>query len=154
MQNNITITPYVAFRRYKGQSTDEKKVQLNLKYGTEVFSTMGHIITFDGHVICRVKSQAGYEHFAVNHDGEGLERGKLTYAIAYAPRKNGTGFRFTDEEQALLRDKWNGFLMDYSDALIFNSGFYQAPLLLLRELANDLSIRKKKGKYVYVHNSK
>lgn len=149
---NYDIVPYVTFRRYKNTSLQGPDY-LNLKYGTQVIGTCELIITLEAQPVCYIESQDGYEHFASDHDGNGLERGALTYAIAYAQRENGTGYRFTEAEQQLLRDKWGHYLEKLQDAIIFNADFYKASIEDLKAIAADLSIRLRKGKYTYVRDT-
>lgn len=155
-----TPIPYITYKHYRGFTlTDDLNSHeyVTLKYGDELVAVLNSLISLadkTGSIVCYTDSQAQYEHFAYNADGEGLERGALIDAIAFAQRENGTQFRFTDKEQFMLRTKWKKYLMNYEDTILFNSDFYTAPILELQTLAADLSIQKRKGKYKYVRNSR
>ena len=158
-RNDLTPVPYIVFRHFRGQTLPDeegKTYYVNLKYGDALVCVLGNLVSLadrTGKIICYQDSQNQYEYFAYNGDGNGLERGALTYAIAYAPHDNGTVFRFTQEEQDRLRLKWNHLLMEYEDAILFNEDFYKAPIEMLQTLAKELSIKKRGGKYRYVRNS-
>ena len=68
--------------------------QLNIPYGTELECVGETLITPEGKAVCYRRSESGKKHFARNDDGRGLERGRLTHALAYSNRKAGNGFRF------------------------------------------------------------
>ena len=84
---------------------------MNIPYGTEMETAGDFIITTEGKPICYATSEAAKMHFARNDDGQGLERGRLTWAIAYSQRvrtgQNGRQQRFTEEEIELLERKWH-----------------------------------------------
>ena len=83
--------------------------------------------------------------FARNDDGQGLERGKLTWAIAYSQRvrtgPNGRQQRFTEEEIELLERKWAHFLRQDVEVILFNEDFFAAAVPELKELADALHIK-------------
>ena len=99
----------------------------------------------DGRLITRLYSYNYIEHFSRNNDGKGLERGDLVEAIAFSPRerKHSTGyvFRFSEDELDMLREKWANYLMPYTDSLLFNNEFYDAPVEDLRSIAEALNIQ-------------
>ncbi len=122
--------------------------QLNLPYGTELQTAGPILLTQDGKAVCYNTSENAKLHFARNDDGRGLERGALTYAIAYSSRERvsagGRKQRFTDEEiQLLLRD-WKHFLRQDADAILFNEDFFAAKVDELQKLAELLQIKVKK----------
>ena len=84
-------------------------------------------------------------HFARNDDGQGLERGRLTWAIAYSRRvrtgPNGRQQRFTEEEIELLERKWAHFLRQDVEVILFNEDFFAAAVPELKELADALHIK-------------
>lgn len=88
------------------------------------------IITTEGKPICYATSEAAKMHFARNDDGQGLERGKLTWAIAYSQRvrtgPNGRQQRFTEKEIELLERKWAHFLRQDVEVILFNEDFFAA----------------------------
>lgn len=103
------------------------------------FETIGNFIAYNNTAICMTTSLTAYKHFARNDDGKGLERGDLTYAIAYADRNTDKNFRFTKEEREMLINQWSKFLKPL-DAVLFNYDFFNANIKELRELAKMLKI--------------
>lgn len=121
--------------------------QLNLPYGTELTVIGGFISLPDGRRICYPTSENAHRYFARNDDGRGLERGKLTYAIAYSNRKklnnDGHYYRLSDEEREILRRDWAHFLLPYDDVVLFNHDFFNADVSELHRLADALHIKVK-----------
>lgn len=131
---------YIVHRRFKKLSMRAKRV--NIPYGTAAY-TIGDIIHITGgEPICYTTSENAKLHFARNDDGNGLERGKLTYAIAYAPRKGDGKFRFTGAERRMLARDWGKFLRTDTNMLLFNDDFFGADINELRTLAAALNIRR------------
>ena len=136
---------YIAHRRFKQKAACG--IEMNIP-ALSVFKTMGGFIaTEDGKAICRPTSESGQKYFAVNDDGNGLERGKLTYAIAFAKRKikcnNGFVFRFSDQDQETLLSKWKKFLVPDSEFILFNNDFFHADIETLKQIAKDVNIKVK-----------
>lgn len=134
---------YVAHRRYRGLDAGGKP--MNVRYGSE-YETIGDFIaTQEGRGICFTTSETSRQYFARNDDGRGLERGKLTYAIAYGKRavlnEDGYYYRLSDDERAILRRRWPHFLMEYEDTVLFNHAFFNAEPEELREIACALKIK-------------
>ena len=130
---------YIVHRRFKKVSMIGER--LNLPYGTVVMADDNGVIrTADGVPICYAASENAKMYFARNDDGNGLERGKLTYAIAYAPRNS--KFRFTDAERRMLSRDWQRFLRSDTDTILFNDDFFAADVGELRRLAGALNIRR------------
>jgi hypothetical protein len=118
---------------------------MNIPYGT-TFETIGDFIaTPDAKAICYTTSELAYEFFARNDDGKGLERGKLTHAIAYKARERysaeGRRQRFTDAEIELLETHWSRFLRDDTDTIRFNRAFFEADPVDLAAMARMLNIK-------------
>lgn len=134
----------VVFRRFKG---DAICGEVNIPYGTELMVQDGFVVFPDGRKITRVYSQNYIQHFALNDDGQGLVRGKLTYAIDFSPRerkhKNGYVFRLSEDEIDMIRKDWSKYLMPYDDTILFNNDFYDAPIEDLQKLAAALDIQLK-----------
>lgn len=134
---------YITHRRFKRLALCGK--QLNLPYGTELETSGRSIITQDGKTVCYRTSENAKMHFARNDDGNGLERGKLTYAIAYSQRErhsaDGRRQRFTDPEIEMLRRDWAYFLRPNKDVILFNDDFFAAEISELQKLANALHIK-------------
>lgn len=135
---------FITHKRFRGIGICGK--QLNIPYGTELTTLGNFIMTLNGEHICYSTSETAQRYFAINNDGKGLERGKLTYAIAYSSRDAGNGFRFSDEEQQILRSKWGKFLMKLADVILFNDAFFAASPDILEQVANDVHIKTKGGK--------
>ena len=129
---------YIVHRRFKKEAICGS---LNLRYGTKVEKQDDMLWLDDVKAICFATSENAKLHFSRNDDGMGLERGKLTYAIAYAPRKSRTGYRFNDEERKLLTEKYSHWLRQDTDYILFNDDFFGAPVDELRELAKRLNIK-------------
>ena len=130
---------YITHHRFKKLSAFGKK--LNIPYGTELETMNNFIITPENEAICFTTSENAKLHFACNDDGRGLERGKLTYAIAYKKHGNGNGFRFSDSEIEILERDWKHFLRQDVDTIIFNEDFFAADVEELQRLANALRIK-------------
>ena len=124
---------YITHNRFKKLAACGEAV--NIPYGTEM----------EGKPICYATSEAAKMHFARNDDGQGLERGRLTWAIAYSQRvrtgPNGRQQRFTEEEIELLERKWAHFLRQDVEVILFNEDFYAAAVPELKELADALHIK-------------
>ena len=128
---------YICHKRYRKTGASGK--EYNIRYGTE-FSTVGAFIADGPEAICAVGSEDAHRHFARNDDGMGLQRGQLTYRIAYAdrrPNKN-NGFRFTPEEIEMLETEFPHFLRDDVDTILFNHDFFNADVRDLQELIRRL----------------
>lgn len=129
---------YITHRRFKQRAICGS---LNLRYGTKVEEQDGLLWLNDEKPICFSTSENAKLYFARNDDGMGLERGKLTYAIAYGKRKNRMGYRFNEDERRLLTEKYRHWLRQDTDFILFNNEFFGAPVDELRELAGKLGIK-------------
>jgi len=129
---------YIVHRRYRGPAADGQRV--NLPYGTELETIGSFIATPEGKGICFVHSDVAQRYFSRNDDGRGLERGALTYAIAFGNR-GGTGPRFTDSEIKMLDQRWGRWLRQDVETVIFNDAFFAAQPEDLQRLADALSIK-------------
>lgn len=137
---------YIAHKRFKGTAACEKV--LNIPYGTRLETIGKFIATPDGKAICYITSENAHKFFSANDDGNGLERGALTYAIAYGNRRksksdNNGVYRFSDKEIEMLERDWKHFLMDDVPVILFNHRFFGADVAELRKLANALEIKVK-----------
>lgn len=134
---------YITHNRFKKLAACGEAV--NIPYGTEMETAGNFIITTEGKPICYATSEAAKMHFARNDDGQGLERGKLTWAIAYSQRvrtgPNGRQQRFTEEEIELLERKWAHFLRQDVEVILFSEDFFAAAVPELKELADALHIK-------------
>lgn len=129
---------YITHRRFKQEAICGK---LNLRYGTPVVEDDGIIYTEDDEVICFATSENAALYFARDDDFRGLERGALTYAIAYGKRKGVQGFRFTEAEREMLMRDYPHWLRQDVDFLLFNKAFFDADVDELRSLAYRLKIK-------------
>ncbi len=130
---------YVTHHRFKELALCGER--LNIPYGTELNTEGYSIVTPDGRAICYSTSENAKKHFARNDDGRGLERGALTYAIAYSRRDAGNGFRFSEEEAEILTRDWGHFLRPDVDVILFNEDFFAAEPEELQKLAAALKIK-------------
>ena len=124
---------YVCHRRYQKRGANGKPY--NLKVGSR-FDSIGQFIAYKNAAICSIRSEDAYMHFARNDDGRGLERGRLTYEIAYSDRhpNEDNGFRFTDEEARILMRDYSRFIRQDVDTIIFNFEFFNASIEELKEI--------------------
>lgn len=130
---------YVTHHRFKELALCGER--LNIPYGTELDTEGYSIVMPDGRAICYSTSENAKKHFARNDDGRGLERGALTYAIAYSRRDAGNGFRFSEEEAEILTRDWGHFLRQDVDVILFNEDFFAAEPEELQKLAAALKIK-------------
>lgn len=107
---------------------------VNLPYGTKLQCEDG-ILTVGGEPICYDHSQNAYDFFARNDDWNGLERGKLTWAIRKALEKRDNGYQ----------ERWDKVWADsvcqqykrpeHADFWLWNYDFYNAEIPDLRHIA-------------------
>ncbi len=134
---------YITHRRYR--SKDVLRNRINLPYGTELETAEGFIVTKDGHLICYRTSETAKMYFSPNDDGRGLERGVLTWAIAYSSRArewpDKSVHRFSKAEVKMLERDWRHWLRQDVDTIIFNDDFFSARPEDLQKLADALKIK-------------
>ena len=128
---------FIVFRHFKNLAICG---EVDLPVGTELYECGGFVALGGVGIITRIYSDNYCRHFSRNDDGQGIERGKLAYAIAYSERNAGNGFRFSDDEQSILRRDWAHFLMPYADAILFNNAFFDAPVDELKKLAEAVGV--------------
>ena len=127
---------YIAHERYNGK--DMQGNEILIRRGKRL-DRRGDVLYYDDKPVCIWRSLIAKQRFANNADGLGLERGKLTHAIAYAPRGDGAQ-RFTDAEQGLLRRDWGQYLKPFDDVLLFNDEFFELPPDVLWQIAAAVNI--------------
>lgn len=137
---------YIAHKRFKEIAACEQF--MNIPYGTKLETIRDFIVTSRGQVICFTTSENAHKHFARNDDGRGLERGAITYAIAYGKckptnTKDKQNYRFSDEKIKILEKNWRHFLRDDVDVILFNHDFFNAEIEDLREMAKQLNVKVK-----------
>lgn len=125
---------YICHKRYKGNDLNGKPV--NLPYGTKLRQHEDYILTEKGNPICFRNSECCFMHFARNDDGQGLERGAISYSIAYSQR--GHGFRFTEAQREIIVTKWSKYIRRDIDMILFNRDFFSAPVEDLIQMSKDL----------------
>lgn len=128
---------YVVIKRARFKSNG---VQVNIPYGTEIEAVNGHLM-YDGKSLCAVIGQNAFEYFATNHDGNGLERGKLTTAIInrLAKRDKNYQTRWDTVWDDKLSQKYKR--TDHEDHWLWNYDFYHAPLADLYHIARLVGAR-------------
>lgn len=135
---------YITHHRFKELALCGE--QLNIPYGTELGTNGCAIVMPDGRPVCYTTSENAQKHFSRNNDGKGLERGKLTYAIAYGNRNMGNGFRFSEDETKILKRNWGHFLREDVDVILFNDDFFAAEPEELQRLADALKSNRDRRK--------
>ena len=133
---------YVCHHPYDGPTLDNTGVFI--KRG-EPLDRQGAMLYYQGHPVCVWRSLNGKKHFALDTDGKGLERGDLTYALAYAPRNDpwtprGPRQRFTDAEIRVLLVCYEQYLKKGCDVVMFNDMFFEESPENLRRLAKSLDM--------------
>lgn len=129
---------YITHRPFNGIAASGRKMEI--PYGSEFSVIANWIATPQGEAICSIHSENAKRCFAVNDDGCGLERGALTWAIAYEPRQGQKGFRFSDSEIELLEKDYGRWLRD-TEFILFNDDFFAASVPELQKLADALNIK-------------
>ena len=130
---------YICHNRYKKTGASGKEYLVRFK---DEIETVGNFIAKGAEAVCAITSDDAFRHFARNDDNNGLERGKLTYKIAYAPRRPNidNDYRFTETEIEMLRTEYSRFLIKDNVAVIFNYDFFNADIEELRELYKRLEV--------------
>ena len=140
---------YVCHKTYEGPSMEN--VLVSIKEGTKL-KREGQILYLDDLPVCVYRSLVGKRHFANDSDGQGLRRGALSHAIAYAPRIRfsegqfkGRQQRFSDQEIGVLVTKWEKYLKPDIDFLLFNDDFFEESVEVLQEIAKSVNIELPEG---------
>ena len=130
---------YICHNRFRKKGASGRKYFF--KRGT-ILDTAGGFIESNNTAVCGTKSEDAHKHFARHDDGRGLERGELTFKIAYAHRKpnKDNEFRFTPEEREMLRDEYSHWLRDDSETILFNDDFFNAEVEELSTLFKRLEV--------------
>lgn len=147
------MTPYIAHRRYRGSDMFGRPI--NIPYGSlieavkEDTGTVLYFTTGDNKVpVCYSTSDVAFDYFARNDDGDGLIRGKTTVAI-----KKRLEFQSADTQET-WKQRWDlvwdsPLCQKYrktniADHWIWNYDFYNAPLLVLNQIASLVGAKKGK----------
>ena len=120
--------------------------RLNLPYGTRLNTIGDFIATAEGRAICFTTSELAHRYMARNNDGRGLERGKVSWAIAHSRRERRSDDgrhrqRFTDREIEMLEREWSRYLVPDAETILFNHAFFEAEPEELLPLARALNIK-------------
>lgn len=123
---------YIVHRRFRGKTICG---DVNLPAMT-VCESDGVAIRHNGNVICAIRSFAAHQFFAIDEDGMGMERGRLTQAIQKTLSKR------DDDYQKRWDKVWDDAICqpykreDYDDFWLWNHDFFNADIEVLRHIAN------------------
>ncbi|MBQ7609097.1 MAG: hypothetical protein IJU76_14200 [Desulfovibrionaceae bacterium] len=140
------MTEYVCHMPYEGHTMYNEEVCV--PKGARLVRQDG-VLVYGVTPICVYRSLIGKKHFSRNDDGLGMERGALTFAIAYAPRlrfsgsdseKMGSQQRFSDDELAVITNRWGDYIKPDTDFILFNDKFFDETPSVLREIARSVNI--------------
>lgn len=122
---------YVVHRRFKRKGIDG---EFNLPRGTKCEEVDG-VICYQGRPVCLNTSQVAKEFFACNNDGCGLQRGNLTYSIAFAKP-------LTTLQQIIARGtpSITRYIRDDCQTILFTDSFFHAPILDLLGIKAKLGV--------------
>ncbi len=115
---------YVTHRRFRDISISG---EVNLSAMT-VCNCDGYVIKHGDKDICFATSENAHQYFAINEDGRGLERGKLTQAIQKLLAKRDASY------QSRWDKVWDDTLCqqykrsDHEDYWLWDHGFFNAPI--------------------------
>lgn len=131
---------YVVHRRFKDNAICGS---INLPAMTECECEDG-LITYNNTAICYATSENAHQFFAVNDDGLGMERGKLTQAIQKMLSKRDNDYQkrwdkvWDDEVCRKYKRK------EYKDYWLWNHDFYNADIKTLQYIAKLVSVKNAK----------
>ena len=131
---------YITHTRYSGKDMNGEDILIRRGQRLE---RRGDILFYNDNPVCIYRSLIGKMHFAKNDDGLGLERGKLSYEIAYSPRVRYSGERqqrFSDDELETLHRDWPQYLKPDTDMLLFNDKFFEESPDVLKQIAEAVNI--------------
>lgn len=122
---------YIVHKRFKNKAICGN---VNLPAMTECESD-GRFITYNGKMLCSITSNNAHQFFAINDDGDGIKRGKLTQAIQKTLAKR------DDDYQTRWDKVWDDrtcqkYKRDtYEDYWLWNHDFFNADVDTLRYIA-------------------
>ena len=118
--------------------------EVNIPAMTECESN-GVFITLDGKPLCCTTCENAHQFFAINDDGNGMERGKLTQEIQKTLAKN-------DAQHQERWDKvWDDPICrpykrsDYDDYWLWNHEFFNADINDLRHIARLVGAKEEEN---------
>ena len=131
------MTKYIVHKRLKGTAICG---EVNFPAMT-ICECNNNIIQYEGHDICYVKSEQAHQHFAIDEDGNGLERGHLTQAI----------MKRLARRDDYYQDRWDKIWADevcqkykreeYEDYWLWNHDFFNADIDDLRYIAQMIGAK-------------
>ena len=131
---------YVVHRRFKDNAICGS---INLPAMTECECEDG-LITYNNTAICYATSENAHQFFAVNEDGMGMERGRLTQSIQKALAKRDGSYQerwdkvWKDSVCEEYRRK------DYEDFWLWGQDFFNADIDVLRYIAKLVGAKEAK----------
>ena len=135
---------YIVHHRFQGKAICGP---VNLPYGTPCESS-GSMIFWQGRPLCVITSQNAKEHFAINDDGHGLERGNITHRIAFEQ------YGLREQQSPDYRQRWTYVWSDASlrqykrpdidDYWLWNDAFFHAHIEELRRIEKILNLKRRK----------
>ena len=127
---------YICHTRF--DQLDMREIRVLIRRGDRLYRN-GDLLYFKDEPVCVWRSLAAKQHFAINDDGLGLERGKLIRRLAYDARGDGSS-RFTEAEQKFLRKNYSHLLKPLEDVILFNDSFFELAPAELMQLEHELEI--------------
>lgn len=131
---------YVVHKRFKDNAICGS---INLPAMTEC-ECEGGLITYNNTAICYATSENAHQFFAVNEDGMGMERGRLTQSIQKALAKRDGSYQerwdkvWKDSVCEEYRRK------DYEDFWLWGHDFFNADIDVLRYIAKLVGAKEAK----------
>lgn len=123
---------YIVYNRFKAKAICG---DVNLPSLTECECKDG-MITWHGKDLCVATSENAHQYFALNDDGNGMERGSLTHRIIQKLSKRDVNYQVrwdkVWEDKLCQQYKRTNF----SDYWLWNHAFYNASIQDLRYIAN------------------
>lgn len=128
---------YIAHTRFKGKAICG---DVNIPASAEC-ECIDNVIYYKGKPICATMSENAHKYFAVNDDGNGMLRGRLTAGIISA-------LGVMDEKH---QERWDKVWADnmckpfkrpeYEDYWLWNHDFYNGNILVLQYIAGLVGVK-------------
>ena len=95
------------------------------------------VLFYQGSPVCFELSQVAKTHFSPNWDGMGLERGDITWRIAF-------GITLSKKQKEILTSdaKCRIYLVPDERVILFNDLFFQASIPELHKICSKLEIKR------------
>lgn len=128
---------FICIKRYHKRGIEG---DFNIRFGTELL-TDDKFIYYNGDcntgkTVCAIESQDSYDYFAINDDGNGNERGRLTSSIVKILSNRDNNYQkrwdkiWDDSISNTMRRE------DYTDRWLWSTKFYQASIDDLNHVMN------------------